>query len=194
MHQTLGYQRFHHILIWSLFATLLVGGGCAEKSPMEKIAETRAKYTVQLNGWLPQEPEPEPFEIAEGGELEAAEVEGVEAEMAEPGTEEMAEEAVEPEPGPETTAIHFDVILYFDGDETLPGITLDITHADSNEQEKATYRYWANTADMLRGAPLQFNFVLEIPNFEPGDVFSMEIRRPIPDAEISEYGEFSPGA
>ncbi|MCP4662075.1 MAG: hypothetical protein GY856_42270 [bacterium] len=191
MHQTSGHQRFHSILTWSLFATLLVAWGCAEKSPMEKIAETRAQYTVQLNAWLPQEPEVEPVETVEGGELEGAEAEGGEAEMAEEASateEEMTEEAVEPEP--RITDILFDVILYFNGNESLPGITLDITHAGADEQQKGSYRYWADTADMLKGNPRQFNFVLQIPEFETGDIFSMELRQPIPEAEIGEYGEF----
>lgn len=192
MHQTSGHQRFHSILIWSLFAALLMAWGCAEKSPMEKIAETRAQYTVQLNAWLPQEPEVEPVETVEGDELEGAESEGGEAEMVEetdPAAEEMSEEAIEPEPL--STDILFDVILYFNGNESLPGITLDIVHAGPNEQVKATYRYWADTADMRKGNPRQFNFVLQIPGFESGDIFSMEVRQPIGEAEIGEYNEFA---
>ncbi len=193
MHQTSGHKRYHSILIWSLFAALLVAWGCAEKTPMEKIVETRAQYTVQLNTWLPQEPEIEPVDPVEG-ELEGAEAEGGEAEVTEEAAEESAaeetaEEAVEPEPQP--TDILFDVILYFKGEESLPGITLDIILAGPDEQEKATYRYWADTADMLKGSPLQFNFVLRVPEFEPGDVFSMEVRWPIPEAELVEYGEFA---
>jgi len=196
-------QRTAQILVFSLLSAVLLLAGCAQKSPEEQVAETRAEYTVQLNAFLPQEPEAEEPAAEEGEEM----AEGEEA-MAEEGGEEMAgdemagdemagdemagegDEAMADE-GPRTAEILFDLIVQFDGDEPLPGITVDISHADPFEKEKAVYHHWIETGDMIKGQTNQESFVKEIPNFETGDVFSVDLRSYVPPEERSEYREFA---
>ena len=163
----------------------LLAAGCPEKSPEMQIAEQRAKYTVKLNSFIPKTPQEGASEFAAAvaaeavAEEAAAEGEGAEEEMAEPE-------------GPASTTVLFDLLVNYDGREApLPGITLDITHADPFEKEKGAYRYWIETADMVRGQMKQFSFEYEVPNFETGDVFSVELRSYVPPEELGDYREFA---
>lgn len=172
---------------------LVVAAGCVPKKPAERVTETRARYKVERVSFLPQAPET-PVEAAPGveGEAAAAEgtaatVEGAPADPAAPG-EQIAEEAPAAV-GPVPTRILFDVILTFDGKEPLPGVTLEVTHADSFEVEKETRRHYVETADMLEGSPKQVAFELDGFLFEEGDLFSVEVR-PVPPAEQGEYREY----
>jgi hypothetical protein len=199
-------QRTVQTLAFSLLAAVLLLAGCAQKSPEERVAETRAEYTVRLNAFLPQEPEVEEpaagegeemagedEEMAEEGEEMAGEgEEAMAADEMEGGDEEMAGEGEEmAAEGPHTAEILFDLIVQFEGDEALPGITVDISHADPFEQEKAVYHHWIETGDMIKGETKQESFVMAIPDFETGDVFSVDLRSYVPPEERGEYREFA---
>lgn len=179
------------ILLPVLLASLFVAG-CPEKSPGLVVAEQRARYTVQLNSFLPQAPpETEPM-MAEGEAAGAAVAEenAVAEETAAEGEGE-GEEMAEPE-GPSSTTVMFDLLVNYDGrDAPLPGITLDISHADPFEKEKGAYKHWIETSSMVRGQMTQFDFELEVPDFETGDVFSVYLRSNIPPEELGDYREFA---
>ena len=188
------HSRTLLILLPVLVASLFLAG-CPEKSPELVVAEQRAKYTVKLNTFMAKEPEPaETMEVMEGEMAAAAEEAAVaeEAEMVEEGAEgEGEEEMAEPE-GPSSTTVFFDLLVNYDGrDAPLPGITVDISHADPFEKEKGAYKHWIDTSGMVRGQMTQFDFELDVPDFETGDVFSVDLRSNIPPEEFGDYREFA---
>jgi hypothetical protein len=168
----------------SLVAVLLASG-CPQQPPEVKIAETRNQYFLEPTGMLVQEIEAEvsseDFESGDVGEAE------------EPPAEEMAgdeEGSMEPE-GARTVKVLFDLVVRFDGlREALPGITIEISHSDPFDKEKAHYRQWIETAGMKKGNARQISFEREIPDYESGDKFSIEYREHIPREEWGDYKEF----
>ena len=186
-----------------LLAAALVLTACPQKTPEDRVLDARSKYTVRLNTFMAQEPEPEP--ILEGdvdpagyasGEAEvvavAAEAVAEEAVAAEEAAEgEEGEEAEVVETGPSSTDIFFDLIIQFDGPESLPGITVEITHADPFEQEKGSLLHYVETGKMVKSETRQESFTLPIENFEEGDVFSVELRSLVPAEERGNYREFA---
>lgn len=175
-----------------LIVSVLALQGCAAKSPAEQVAETRTHYKIQQITWLPQEQlEAEPSDELAEGELAADEEEAAEPEEGGDMEEEMGETDEMVAEGPQPTDILFDIVLNFAGRESLPGITLDITHADPFEKQKEIRRHYVETEGMLDGDVSQLSFVLEDFQFEPGDVFSVEIRQNVPPEERGEYREFA---
>ena len=182
--------------------------GCPAKSPEEQIAEARSQYTVQLNTWAPRDPEVVVEEALEGeaegamagapqaaaeaaGAAEAAvAAEAIVAE-GEEAAEGEGEMDMEMESGPKTRPIFFDLIVRFDGYDALPGLTVDITHADAFEKEKAVYRQWLDTSGMAKSDTRQIDFILDDIAFEEGDVFSVQLRSNIPAEERGDYQEFA---
>ena len=176
--------------------SLLVLAGCAQKSPEELVAETRTQYFVEPTGMLIQEIEAEDaLEAAEAdqGDGPAEDVAGAaEAEEAAEGEESM-EEGAEAD-GPRTVQVLFDLIVRFDGRQSLPGITVDVSHNDPFDKEKARYQQWIETDGMSRGDARQLDFSLEIPDYETGDQFAIEFQAFIPPEERGNYREFSEAA
>ena len=186
----------------TLAGALLVGlvlmvTACAPGSPEEKVAEIRSNYTVELNSWRVLEPEPAEMP-AEGEDI----AEGEEAPAEDTATEDTAgegeEAAAEGEEGmdamadaePRTDAVLFDLVVYFRGNEGLPGVTVDITQAGADQQEKAVYHHFIDTEGIVNGDTRQEAFELEGVEFAEGDVFAVSLKPGIP-ADISEYREFS---
>jgi hypothetical protein len=165
---------------------VLVSVGCQKKSPEERVAEVRSRYDAQLNGWIVKE---EPA-ATEAGESMEGEGEGSAMEEPEPAavSGDMAQE--ETGQGPQPRDIILDIIVRHTAEKNLPFITLDVTQADAEHHEKATYRIKVDTSDVYRGQTAQINHVLEDIPFVEGDVFSVEVRKPIPASERGEYEEF----
>ena len=182
----------------SAVALIFLLTGCGPKSPEQQVADTRAQYVVQLNTWAPREPvveevaeEPAAEDAAEGDtgtESTVEEAAGGDQGSDDQGSDdqEMAMEIA----GPRPMTIFFDLIVRFDGDEALPGITVDVTHADPFEQEKGAYRQWIDTAGMAKRDTRQISFVLEGIEFEDGDTFSVLLRAHVPLEERGDYREF----
>lgn len=184
--------RLRQAQLCLLVSTLVLIVACGPSSPAEKVAEVRGEYKVQLNTFIVQEPEPVEAEV-EGAMAEedsgAGEVVAVAAEEAE--GEEVAED-VTPEEGPRPTDVLLDLYVLFNGKESLPGITIDISMADPFQKEKATFRRYLDTGKMVRGEGRQLSLVLEgIEDFETGDVFSVFLRSSVPVEERGEYREFA---
>jgi len=176
-----------------LVATLaVVYAGCAPSSPEEQIAKSRSEYEVEISSWKVLSPPAAEgageAEMAEGEEAAAA---GGEESMAE-GEEPMGEKSMGEEPmaEPAGVSIQFDLVVYLRGRDMLKGLTVDLTQADANQQEKAVYRQWVDTSNVLKGSPGQVTFVLEGIVMEEGDVFAATIAPGVP-ADLSAYREFS---
>ena len=177
-------MRRFRILVCPMIALLaLLLFSCGPKTPEEAVAQARAKYTVTLNTFQVVKATVEDPMEGEAVETEATEGEVVEGEAVEG-------EAMEPE-GPKSTEILLDLLVAFSGSKSLPGVTIEISHADPFEKEKGTYRRYLETGTVLAGDSRQFVSSLELENFETGDVFSVSVRPVVPPEDQGEYREYS---
>ncbi|MDX1632737.1 MAG: hypothetical protein R3234_12780 [Thermoanaerobaculia bacterium] len=193
----------------ALLALALVGAwsiGCEQKSHEERVSQLRSKYTAELNGFVVREiPEMVDVEVvdAEDGEGEAEEaveeaaeealdreagVEDVTGEDQEAGTDVVPEETLEEEV---QKNVILDIMVRHTSSEMLPGITVDVSQADAEGNEKASYKIWVDTSDLPMGTPQQVNEILEDVDYEEGDGFFVEVRHPVPPEKRDEYREFS---
>ncbi len=177
-------QRSLHACILAVLATGLALG-CPAKTPEEKVASIRNLYSARLNGFIIEE---EPLPVAEivveePGESEAAEEDVIEA----------VEEDVIFEPPPMRQQARLDILILHDSYELLPGVTVDISMANSAGEEKNHWRIWFDTSDIGKASVTQFTHILEDISYEEGDGFFAEVRNPIPEDEWKDYREFSAG-
>ena len=183
-------QRTFQILVVLVLSVVLVGGvvACAEKSPEEKIAGLRARYTATLNGFFVKEkPAEMPVETLEEGEPVAVESAALEEDVA---ADEAEGEGVSVEP--ELKDVLLDFVVRQDSAEKLSGITVEISQADASGAEKAHWRHWVDTSQLEKGPGLQYSHTLEGIDYQEGDGFNVSVRQIIPADELSEYREFDP--
>ncbi len=157
--------------------------GCSPKSPAERVAGIRGLYSARLNGFILEE---EPM-VTEVPELEAVEIEEPDGEEMEIESE-LVGELIET---PVTEKVRLDILIQHRSDVRLPGITVDVTMVDSNEQQKGHWLVWFDTSEVTKATVTQFTHILEDVGYEEGDGFFAEIRHPIPEEERSDYREFS---
>lgn len=193
-------RQIPHRLFFCGLAALLLMVGCAPGSPEEQVAKTRAQYTVKLENFSVEEPEPEPMpepEMAEeAGEAEGAAMaaeaavaeEAAEGEAAAEEMDEELEEVMETGPRPMNVILH--LLVQFGGDESLPGITVEVTQADPFGKEKEPTLHWIDTAGMAKSDVKQVDLRLEGMEYEDGDAFSVLLSTGIP-ADTSGYREFA---
>lgn len=155
------------------------------------MSELRRNYTAQLNGWVVKE---EPMAVVSGidtveGEREGATPDGEAGEEAEPtsGPQEESTDVVFT-----TKTVILDIIVQHKGGGTLPGITLDITQGDAQQNAKRSWKLWVDTSD-LAGAK-QMTHTLDGVELDEDDGFTVEVRPSVPEAERSEYPEFTSSA
>jgi hypothetical protein len=162
----------------------LVLTACGPSSPAEKTAQTRSLYSARLNGFVVEE---EPIVEAPMGEMEASagEVETAEA---------ILEEQADFEPVAVSQRVLLDILIQHDSNEKLPGVTVDISMAAPDGQEKDHWRVWFDTSDIEKANVTQFTHILEDVSYEEGDGFFAEVRHPVPEEERSEYKEFASGS
>jgi hypothetical protein len=151
---------------------------CAPAAGEDEVAERRADYSAELNSfYLRQTPV-----VVETAVVESA---------AEPGAE-ATTEAVEPTAeAPVRRDIVLDIMVRSEADERLPGVTLDVSQVDEQENAKATYRVWVDTADLPAGARKAVTQVLEDVDYAEGDGFRVEVRAHVPPEDRAEYREFA---
>jgi hypothetical protein len=176
--------------------TLLVFAGCAPADPQAQVAAARADYEAQLSGWIVRQPEPmeatlDPVATAESPMDEnEGEVDPSMASETSPAAEEMAAVVDPVVPDPTEITVLFDVIVLFSGKDPLPGLTVDITHADAAGGEKVVRQHYLEVGDLLRGSTRQVAIELDGWDLTDGDQFSIEVRRGLSDAERGTYREF----
>ncbi len=193
-------RHIRSVLPFALLAfALLLTAGCDTGTPEEKIAKIRAQYKVELNSWSAQDPPQAESPMEESAGDEGAEAVAVAAAAAEAGAAAAAEAAEEAEEGamdeeemsgPQPKNVLFDLVVYFRGRKALEGITVDVTHADSAQQEKAVYQQWLDTAGMINGDTRQMDFMLEGMEVEDGDAFAVTLASGVP-ADLGNYAECS---
>lgn len=163
-------------------AVPVLGLACASEpeDPAEQVSEIRSRYSAQLNGFVvhqvPETPAEPPVEVP--------------GESAEPVADDRAEGVEVLEPVPVAQAVTLDILVSREGRESLPGLTLDVTHVDAREEEKASWKVYLDVADVHRGPGTQIAYRLEDVEYEEGDGFHVEVRHPVPAAERGEYREF----
>lgn len=189
------------ILSFALVLVALTLFACEQKSPEEKVAELRSRYTVEVNqsGFVatPRYPEPELTDeemVGEEGEAgdESAtgEAAGGDADTdADAVDDEMS--MAEPEPEPEGYDILLDLIVATSSRTTLPQLTIDIVHLDPSKNEKNRWPVTLDTSSIVRGPGVQVTQKLENINYEEGDIFFAEVRSDVPPAQRGDYPEFS---
>lgn len=186
----------------------LAAVGCAAGTPEEQVALTRASYTVELNSFRVLEPEPPAEEAAEGTEgEEAADNAADESAADESASDDGAADAGDGEGGDgdgegaegedEAAAgpvnVRFDIFILYRPErsrDTLDQLTIDITHADSAQQEKAVIHHTVDVSGMIKGDSRQADFVLEGIEFEEGDIFAASVASGVP-ADLSKFPEFA---
>ena len=88
-------------------------------------------------------------------------------------------------------SVRLDILIQHRSEERLPGITVDVSMVDPNQQEKGHWRVWFDTSEVTEATVTQFTHILEDVGYEEGDGFYVEVRHPVPPEERSEYREFS---
>lgn len=170
--------------------------GCESGSPEEKIAKVRAQYTVKLESFTVEEPLEEKV-ATEQAEEEATAVAGEAASAAtaeEAAEGEFAEETMEEEEeasGPRLTDAVLHLLVRFNGEEALPGITVEVTQSGLSGKNKERNLQWVPTPDFKKNEVSQVDLKLEGVEFEDGDTFSVLLREVVPPETRSDYREFS---
>lgn len=167
-----------------VLASALACGG-APDDPAEQVAEIRSGYAAELNGWVVDQRPVEP-------ELPAPEAEapGEEAPVGDDGAPPEDEEAVAEPAAPVRQDVILDVLMSRESRESLPGVTVDVTQVDAEQNPKQTWQVYVDTADVLPGPGTQITHRLEDVDVAPGDGFHVEVRHPVPPDERSQYREF----
>jgi hypothetical protein len=157
------------VLRASSLAVLLVGAhGCGPGvTHEEKVELLRSQYTANLESLTVKQ---EPM-MMDGGTS---------------GGEGGGQSAA---PRVRTDAI-LDILVSTDGEEQLPGLTLDIEHLDAERRAKDRCTFWVETAALARGQSAEVSHVLENVAWETGDAYSVEVRKAIPPDQRSAYREF----
>jgi len=175
-------------LVLSALGTLVLAGCPGEpEDPAERIAEARSGYSAELNGYtVDQVPlaGAEPPAIETGADADAEAAVGESDELAEDAeTERLAEVPLRQD-------VILDILVSRRGHDALPGITVDVSQVDAQENEKASWKAYIDTSDLPRGPGAQMVHRLEDVDYEEGDGFFVEVRHPVPAAERGEYREF----
>lgn len=147
--------------------------GCPQLTPEQELEALRSEYTAEVQNFYPVESEPEVLVPEEGEALEVDENAPIELSQ------------------PEPPVILVDVLVSTVAREKLDGITIDVSHGDSQGNEKELRRLWIDTSNIERGSGAQMTLRLEGLDYVEGDGFHVQVRSPIPEQDRSEYREFS---
>jgi len=141
----------------------------------------RTRYSAEIHGFFAKPMvEPEVPASVEGDDAD---------ESMQPDAELLAAMAEASAPsGPVASRVTLDFVVRNDGDETLPGITVDITMGNA-VGEKAQWTAWIDASSVGR-AGTQMTHELENVEYEEGDGFHVEVRHPIPEGERTTYREY----
>lgn len=176
---------------WKTLGALLVALstlamiGCAPKSPEEKVADLRARYSAELNSFIVRQAPVEPAAPVDAVADEPADESAPAADDAADG-----EEPVEPAEPEMRQDVMLDILVWHDANESLPGITLEVTMADG-ETELESWRVYVDTAGLPKANKRAVTHVLEGVDYVEGYGFNVGVRSPVPAAERGAYKEFS---
>ena len=98
-----------------------------------------------------------------------------------------------PAAAPRSVEVIFDLLVTHQQAENLPGITLDVSHADPFGKEKRTWRRYLEVPEMIKGKSAQLSFTEKVDNFVEGDTFSVILEKNVAPADRGAYREFAQG-
>lgn len=151
----------------------------------QDVSELRRNYEAEVVSIvLPETPAPVEPEPAAGEEMEAS----IEPEAGADGLEET-DLLAETEPVDVDQKVVLDIRLRHSGAGKLPGVTLDITQADSSDNEKARWRRYVETDGMA--VEKSVSVTLEDVDYEAGDGFHAEVLHTVPPEQRNNYQEFA---
>ncbi len=157
-------------------AALLLLAACAGEGG---VAEARTGYIAEMGDGLGSFRVLAPEVSEEVGEAEA----DVDSD-AEAGAE--AEAPAEPA----LVTVLLDFLIHNEGSGALDGVTVDLTIADPDGNEKERRLLWVETAGLTKGSQRQVAHELTDVAYTDGDGFHVEVRYPIPMEERGDYREF----
>ena len=97
---------------------------------------------------------------------------------------------VRDDPGAARQQVVLDLMVGWQGGDPLPGLTADVSIADTSGKEKDHRRAWLDVTRVDQGGA-QLSIVLDDVPYQAGDGFYVEVRSPVPAAERGEYREFA---
>ena len=107
-------------------------------------------------------------------------------------TEPLGDDDLEP---PDLGPLHYDILLDIlvstRSRETLPQLTVDVVHLDSARNEKNRWQVTLDTSGIHQGPGAQITHKLEDVDYVEGDVFTTEVRHPVPPEEVANYPELA---
>lgn len=177
-----------------LLALTFSAAGCMETDPEDEALAGRAQYSVSLLSYtvdghsvsLQESPAPAEAGASASSAMAAGEATAVASEAAAEG-----EEGMPTDEGPRSTGVLLDLLIQFQGESPLPGITVDVDLVDAGGTIKDTYHEWVETSGFRSGDERQVELQLEADEFEDGDQFSVEWEAFVPAEDRGEYREFA---
>lgn len=155
-------------------AALLLLAACAGEGG---VAGARAGYIAEMGSFSVVQAPAVADESTEAADAAA----GADAEA----TDEAAAPA---EPAMSTVLLDF--LIHNEGSGALDGVTVDLTIADPDGNEKERRLLWVETAGLTKGSQRQVAHELTDVAYTDGDGFHVEVRHPIPMEERGDYREF----
>lgn len=153
-------------------AALLLLAACAGEGG---VAGARAGYIAEMGS----------FSVVQAPAMAEEATEAAEAEA----EAEAAEEAAAPTE-PAMVTVLLDFLIHNEGSGALDGVTVDLTIADPDGNEKERRLLWVETAGLTKGSQRQVAHELTDVAYTDGDGFHVEVRYPIPMEERGDYREF----
>ncbi len=156
-------------------AFLLLLAACASEVG---VADARAGYIAELQS----------FSVVPAPEAAAEQAEAEVTAAAEPESDTPGQGEAPPEPGMATVLLDF--LIHNEGSGTLDGVTVDLTIAGPDGNEKERRLLWVDTVGLTKGSQRQVAHELTDAAYTEGDGFHVEVRHPIPMEERGDYREF----
>ena len=141
------------------------------------VSGARAGYIAEMGSFSVVQAPAMAEEVAEDAEADAE----VDAET--------AEEAAAPA-APAMVTVLLDFLIHNEGSGALDGVTVDLTIADPDGNEKERHLLWVDTTGLTKGSQRQVAHELTDVAYVDGDGFHVEVRYPIPMEERGDYREF----
>ena len=151
-------------------AALLLLAACAGEGG---VAGARAGYIAEMGS----------FSVVQAPAMAEEATEDAEADA------EATDEAAAPA-GPAMVTVLLDFLIHNEGSGALDGVTVDLTIADPDGNEKERQLLWVETAGLTKGSQRQVAHELTDVAYTDGDGFHVEVRHPIPMEERGDYREF----
>lgn len=173
----------------ALLAVAAICGAC-RPDPQAAILELRSRHTVETRSWQVREAHPLAGAGAAGAALSGRSLE-TDALAAAIDGEDPADLPVEPSApaGPRRVEAAFEVRMVRRGEESLPGITLEVSQADPFGQVKQVYRHYLPLPEAPAGQVQDLAFSLLADGFVDGDVFAVVLASEVAPEERGAYRE-----